>query len=159
MDDTGDEMFTGGCQCGAVRYAVELATKPVVYACHCRECQRQSASGFGLSAPVPGEALTVTGEISVYERATDSGSRTHCYFCPVCGTRLYHRSERSPELATLKAGTLDNAADLRPVAHLWTSRKHGWLWLNESAELFATQPDDIKAWRSRLMEPLIKQRH
>ena len=39
----------GGCQCGQVRY--ELARPPhEIYVCHCRECRKQSASAFGISA-------------------------------------------------------------------------------------------------------------
>ena len=37
----------GGCQCGAIRY--QLLRAPVaLYACHCRDCQKQSSSAFGL---------------------------------------------------------------------------------------------------------------
>ena len=40
---------TGGCQCGAIRY--EISSPPVeLYVCHCRECQKQSSSAFGISA-------------------------------------------------------------------------------------------------------------
>jgi hypothetical protein len=52
--------YTGGCQCGSVRYV--LAAEPVrTVACHCKECQRQSGSAFGMSMIVPGKSLTVTG--------------------------------------------------------------------------------------------------
>jgi len=54
-----EAVLTGGCQCGAVRYAV--AAEPLrLYVCHCRECQKQSGSAFGMSlidvAVHPGEA-------------------------------------------------------------------------------------------------------
>ena len=40
--------LAGGCQCGAVRY--EIRGEPLsLYVCHCRECQKQSASAFGIS--------------------------------------------------------------------------------------------------------------
>ena len=43
--------YTGGCQCGSVRYVV--TTEPIrLLACHCKECQRQSGSAFGMSMPV-----------------------------------------------------------------------------------------------------------
>lgn len=40
--------FTGQCQCGHVRYTVqgEAAT---LFVCHCTECQRQSASAYGMA--------------------------------------------------------------------------------------------------------------
>ena len=142
-------MRSGGCQCGAVRYSL-ASTQIAAYACHCRECQKQSASAFAVSVPVLADALDVDGPLTAYDRATDSGSRTNCWFCSVCGTRIYHQSARSPELVTLKGGTLDDPSGLEPVAHLWVSRKQAWLVLPEGVPAFETQPDDLTAWRDRL---------
>ncbi len=50
--------LTGGSQCGAVRY--DVSEEPLkIYICHCRECQRQSASAFGISVIVPADAFTL----------------------------------------------------------------------------------------------------
>lgn len=143
---------TGGCQCGAVRY--ELSCDGLVcYACHCLECQKQSASAFAISVPVRADDLVVKGPLKAYERETDSGSRTNCWFCSTCGTRIYHQSARSPQIVTLKGGTLDDPLLLVPVAHLWVSRKQPWLELAEASDVaqFDTQPDDLKAWRNGLI--------
>ena len=140
----------GACQCGRISYA--LAPRAYsVYACHCLECQKQTASAFALSMPVWAADMTLDGSPSIFVRATESGTRTHCYFCPDCGTRLYHSSERSPAILTVKAGTLDRAGMLAPVAHLWASRKQPWLLLPPDVPCFDTQPDDLKAWRDRLL--------
>jgi hypothetical protein len=142
--------LSGGCQCGAVRY--ELRTpRPAAYTCHCRECQKQSASAFAISVPVRVQDLDVSGPLQAYDRATDSGSRSTCWFCATCGTRIYHQSARSPDLATLKGGTLDDPDVLQPVAHLWVSRRQQWVELPEGAETFDTQPADFKAWRDALV--------
>lgn len=143
---------TGGCQCGAVRYTT-TSPRLVAYACHCRECQKQSASAFAISVPLRADDLHVTGPLTAYARATDSGTTTNCWFCARCGTRLYHQSQRSPDLVTLKGGTLDDGAELQPVAHLWVSRRHPWLQLPPGVPIFETQPDDLKAWRNALLEP------
>ena len=39
---------TGGCQCTAVRYEL-IGIPKMLYACHCSDCQKQSASAFGMS--------------------------------------------------------------------------------------------------------------
>ena len=143
--------LTGGCQCGAVRYSISGGPYPV-YACHCRECQRQSASGFGLSMPVPLERLVITGELAFWERATDSGRRTRCAFCPACGTRVYHQPAGSLTTFTVKAGTLDDISTIRPVAHLWISRKQPWVVLDENIPCFDTQPSNLRTWRDALLE-------
>ena len=144
------DALTGGCQCGAVRYALKPGNHPV-YACHCRECQKQSAAAFGLSMPVRLSDIEIEGTLSHYERPTDSGSRSRCSFCPECGTRICHSSARSPETLTLKAGSLDDTSNLEPVAHIWTARKQPWMILDETVPSFDTQPDDLKAWRDALL--------
>ena len=51
---------TGSCQCGSIRY--RLLREPVaVYACHCKLCQQQSASAFGLSMLVERDAIEFSG--------------------------------------------------------------------------------------------------
>ena len=81
--------YTGGCQCGSVRYV--LTTEPIrLVACHCKECQRQSGSAFGMSMPVAKDSLTVTGPTKQFTRIADSGNEVAGVFCPECGVRIYH---------------------------------------------------------------------
>ena len=42
------EVFEGRCQCGAATYRVK-GTVITLFVCHCTECQRQSASAFGMA--------------------------------------------------------------------------------------------------------------
>src|SRR5215217_6718430 len=74
----GAMTLSGGCQCGAVRYVV-TAEPLALYVCHCRECQKQSASAFGVSLVVPGTAFRLTaGEPRTWSRQTDSGRTLDC---------------------------------------------------------------------------------
>lgn len=130
--------WTGGCQCGKVRYVLKRESL-AVYACHCRECQKQSASAFGMSLPFAREQLEVTGDLASYRRATDSGSFTTGWFCPACGTRLFHVSDRNTASGTLKAGTLDDTSALAPRFHIWTSRKQPWVQLPDDIPQFEEQ--------------------
>ena len=55
MTETRKPLHTGGCQCGAVRYALYAEpTNPHV--CHCRMCQKASGGYFGAFAGVPSSA-------------------------------------------------------------------------------------------------------
>ena len=46
--------WTGGCQCGVIRYEVTGIPQQVCV-CHCMDCQRQSGSAFAaVDALVPG---------------------------------------------------------------------------------------------------------
>ena len=51
--------FTGGCECGAIRY--ECSAEPIMmFKCHCRDCQKVTGGGFvaGLLAPASAFRLT-----------------------------------------------------------------------------------------------------
>src|SRR5258707_6313075 len=98
--------YTGGCQCGSVRYV--LATEPIrLVACHCKECQRQSGSAFGMSMPVKKDGLTVTGPTKQFVRIADSGGQVSGVFFPYFRTRIFHVSQHPQDRGSLKPRTLD----------------------------------------------------
>ena len=138
--DLPDFPIAGGCQCGAVRYA--LAAPPVVfYVCHCTECQKQSSSGFGESMRVRRADLSVTGELAQYRRASASGTVTGD-FCPKCGTRLFHRRASYAGTLNIKAGTLDDTRWLKPAGHIWTQSRQPWVRIGADELSYARQPED-----------------
>jgi hypothetical protein len=124
----------GGCQCGALRYRLE--GEPLGLAvCHCRECQRQSGSAFGMSLAVRSDSFRVlSGELRRFAVRCDSGRTKQCAFCPECGTRIHHQTH--PAFLSIKAGTLDDTSGLAPAAHYWTARKQPWLPLPDGAKCF-----------------------
>lgn len=132
---------TGGCQCGAVRY--ESAGEPVaLYVCHCTECRKQSASAFGMSFIVPRAGFRVTkGEPRLWTRRADSGRHVHCFFCLVCGSRLWHEREGIAGTVSVKAGSLDAPVDFSTAIHIWTSRKLPGMTIPEGAVQFPEEPD------------------
>ncbi len=134
-------MRTGGCQCGDVRY--ESAGEPIaLYVCHCQECQKQSASAFGMSLEVLSAGLRVTrGTPKFWSRPTDSGRRIRCAFCPRCGSRLWHERESPAKTLTIKAGSLDEPADFSTAIHIWTSRKLPGIVIPADVQQFLQEPD------------------
>jgi hypothetical protein len=143
------DKLTGGCQCGTIRYTLSGAIPPA-YACHCGECKKQSASAFSMSVAVAFDRLTVTGAPASFEAIAYSGAIKTCYFCPKCGTRLWHGSSASPDIVTLKVGTFDDSADIAPRAHLWVNKKQAGISLDPAVPAFDTQPDDLARWREGL---------
>src|SRR5260221_529121 len=115
---------TGGCQCGAVRY--EISSPPIeLYVCHCRECQKQSSSAFGISAFFRRADFRLTqGAVKSWTRATDSGRRLRLMFCRDCGSRVWHDREGIDwPTISIEGGSLDTPLDLRTAVHVWISRK------------------------------------
>lgn len=145
----GAVSYSGGCQCGAVRYEIAADTL-TGYACHCRECQKQSASAFGVSVPVLETAFTITGKTSSWERATESGSVTQCVFCPRCGSRVFHSGRDRPGMITVKGGSLDEPDAVIFVAHIWTKRKAQCIELPEGLAQWDTQPQTLGEWMKLL---------
>lgn len=146
-----DEVHSGGCQCGAIRYRI-AGSMPQAYTCHCGECQKQSASAFSISISIAYDRIELTGEPAMFEVTGYSGAKKQCYFCPDCGSRLWHRSALSPDRATLKVGTLDNTAGIAPAFHLWVSRKQGWVMLDPEIPAYETQPDNLTELREHMKD-------
>lgn len=132
----------GGCQCGAVRYALSGAPL-ATYVCHCTECRRQSASAFGISVIVRAADLAlVRGETRVWFRPSDLGGHLDCHFCPSCGSRLWHIGSRDPERVSLKGGSLDQPPDLSGVMHIWTKAKLPGVLIPPGAECHPGEPPE-----------------
>lgn len=126
-------MIEGGCQCGTVRYRIRSRPLRLVV-CHCRVCQKQSGSAFGMSLFVDPASFDLhAGSPKTFDVVCDSGRVKTCAFCPECGTRIYHRSENG---LSVKAGTLDDTGQLAPDAHFWTARKQPWVDIPEDVSQF-----------------------
>nr|AIA10448.1 glutathione-dependent formaldehyde-activating enzyme [uncultured bacterium] len=121
----------GGCRCGAVRYTLALDALPTTYTCHCLDCQTWSGSAFSQQTFLPEAALDVTGPVVVYEFTTPSGNTSTQRMCGVCHARIYNTNSARPNVAVVRAGTLDRSNELRVLAHIWVKRKQPWLTLPE----------------------------
>jgi len=140
MSRDGDHL-TGGCQCGAVRYAV-YGEPLEIYVCHCRECRKQSASAFGISVMVRrADFLLGEGAVSFWSRATDSGRTLTCAFCPACGSRLWHQHDDPAAPISVKGGSLDPPPDLSAAVHIWTVRRLPGVVIPDGAKQFPGEPD------------------
>lgn len=138
----------GQCQCGAIRY--RLHGEPLtLYVCHCKHCQKQSSSAFGMSLRVAPEALEIiSGTPKVWTTRGESGRAKLCAFCGDCGTRIYHASEEPTEPVSIKAGTLNDTGWLDPIAHIWTKSAQAWVTIErDEYQCFEEEPDDEELMR------------
>nr|WP_239024894.1 GFA family protein [Sphingomonas corticis] len=96
------------------------------YICHCHLCQKRTGSAFSLSIVVPADGLAITqGELRTGERPTGSGRVNRSHACDKCNSRIYTQADGARTL-NLRAGTLDDASWIRPVAQFWTSSAQPW---------------------------------
>jgi hypothetical protein len=145
----------GGCLCGAIRYRIR--DDPLtLYACHCTDCQRQSGSAFGLSMIVArADFEVVQGEVLALDLTTDDGRNRRPRLCGACGNRLYNESKVA-EVVVVRGGTVDGAARLRPIGHIWTRSAQPWVRIPDGVLTYPGQPEDmlelVRAWRNRAVD-------
>ena len=82
----------------------------------------------------------------------EDGDIKRCYFCPDCGTRIYHGGDGEDDRISLKAGSLDDFGWLRPVAHIWLDSAQPWIEVDTNAfACFGREPTDdaelARRWR------------
>jgi hypothetical protein len=119
--------LTGRCLCGAVTYSAD-AEPIVAAACHCADCQRQSGTAFSVVVGVPRSALALEGDtLATFTTiGEEHGTPTERQFCSGCGSPIVSLPEATPEVAYIKAGTLDDASWIEPVAEVWTRSAQPW---------------------------------
>jgi hypothetical protein len=116
-----EPVLTGGCQCGAVRYAL-YAGPTSVDICHCRMCQKAVGNLFMAVAGVPSGALAWTkGAPAIFE----SSSAAERGFCPDCGTPLTFRYLARDEI-NVTIGSLDEPAKARPTRQYGIESRIPW---------------------------------
>ena len=84
MIETRTPVATGGCQCGAVRYALYVAPQNV-HACHCRMCQRATGNVVAVLAGAPKADFGWTKGQPAFFASSSLATRG---FCRDCGTPL-----------------------------------------------------------------------
>ncbi|MDI7861106.1 GFA family protein [Rhizobiaceae bacterium n13] len=110
------QTYTGGCQCGAVRFRVEGAL-PDSSICHCRMCQKAFGSYFAPLVSTRGADLTWTrGRPKSYK----SSNFVLRGFCGDCGTPLTYEA---PDGVAIAAGAFDDPSQLPPIVQFGTEGK------------------------------------
>ncbi len=97
-------------------------------ACHCRGCQRMTASAFSLSVAVPAEGFKVTAGEPVIGGLHGASRHFHC---PHCKSWLFTRPEGMDEMVNVRATMLDDASWFVPFAE--TCRAEGLPWATTGA--------------------------
>jgi hypothetical protein len=84
--------YSGGCQCGAVRFRVASLGRATI--CHCRMCQKAFGAFYGPLVTAEGVEWT-RGQPSHFQ----SSANVKRGFCSACGTPLTFEAEGGIDLA------------------------------------------------------------
>lgn len=118
----------GGCLCGAVRYEVHGALRPIVM-CHCTQCRRVTGHLMAATAARRAELRLLTaGELHWY----DSSAQARRGFCARCGSTLFWEA-RGRDYLSIAAGTLDDASGLNIACHIFVADKAAYYEITDPA--------------------------
>ena len=104
-----DPVLTGGCQCGAIRYAL-YAEPTGVSICHCRMCQKAVGNYFAAFAGVKHNDFAWTRGKPGAFRSSEIIERD---FCRDCGTPLTYRALDKDRIS-VSVGSLDQPDRVHP---------------------------------------------
>ena len=99
--------------------------------CHCSHCQRQSGGAFSVNLVAHESQLAITGELKTYEERGELGDDVYVRrrFCPTCGSPIVSELAKSAGVVAIKAGSLDDKADVLPNVEVWCVDKQPWVSL------------------------------
>ena len=133
-----EKIASGGCQCGAVRYAVYGEPfGPSI--CWCRMCQKATGGLFGAFVDVNDDDLVWTrGEPSRF-RSSEAAERG---FCSACGTPLFYHYRGGHRYA-MTAGSFDEPTRWPPERQLVPENRPAF-----AAELVRLEEVPTDSWQN-----------
>lgn len=123
------------CQCGQLTVEVPGPT-PAVVACHCIACQRRTGSPFGVAAYFAHDQVKVSGTSKRYDRPTALGGVFENHFCPDCGTTLYFRGGKNPDVTGVAIGCFVDSHEMAPARSVWEEGRHAWVSIPTALQHF-----------------------
>jgi hypothetical protein len=122
MASATEPVLTGGCQCGAVRFALSAAPSKISI-CHCRMCQKAAGAPFASFAEIEHVDFAWTrGQPSTFR----SSSLAERDFCAACGTPLSFRRIGGPKIEIM-TGAFDRPDRMVPTRQYGTESRLGWV--------------------------------
>jgi hypothetical protein len=139
--------IAGGCQCGRLRYAVDLPPL-FLHACHCKDCQVRTGSAFSMAMRVPSAGFRVTsGDTVTVERISPKNAVSVQHHCVQCLVRTHTTHPAHPEVVTVRPGTLDDTRWVTPAVQLWRDSAMAWA-VSDTVPAACREPDDYIGYRA-----------
>jgi hypothetical protein len=127
MTENRDAVATGGCQCGAIRYALYVAPQNA-HVCHCRMCQRATGGLFAALAGAPKPDFAWTKGEPAYFASSNLATRP---FCRDCGTPLGFTYAKPDAKMYVTIGSLDDPAAAPVEVQFGVESRLPWVTFGE----------------------------
>lgn len=125
------EITTGGCLCGAVRYEVKGSLRDVIN-CHCDMCRRQHGN-YGPHSKARKINITITNDSGLAWYQTSEIARRG--FCRLCGCGLFWEPF-DLDATGIIAGTLDGPTGLTTIGHIYVGEKSDFYEITDGLPQF-----------------------
>jgi len=123
---------TGGCYCGAVRYAASGQCSNTMV-CHCQTCRRVAAAPVVAWVTFPAAGFRFTmGKPKTFR----SSAQVVRAFCPDCGTPLTYRHDKQSATLDITSCSLDEPERLPPTHHSWLAHDLAWVRFGDGLPTF-----------------------
>jgi adenylate cyclase len=137
-----EDLITGGCLCGAIRFEVSEPPTTAGF-CHCRQCQRWTGGPATGGVRFPRAAFRfIRGEPKIYHASVISER----YFCSDCGSPLIFHPlfpPYGPDFFYVKIGTLDEPENIKPQFHYGIEgHLSSWLPLDDELPRIRCEEDE-----------------
>lgn len=123
MSEVKTPVAVGGCQCGAVRYALYVAPQNA-HVCHCRMCQRATGGVFAALAGAPKSAFAWTAGTPAFYASSNLAKRA---YCRDCGTPLSFAYDLPDARFYVTIGSLDDPNAAPIVRQFGIESKLDWV--------------------------------
>lgn len=111
------------CKCGAVIINIHTEDYNSIN-CHCNMCRENYGSAFTTWVSVSSDKVNTPNIAPITEYPAGENSRS--YFCSKCGTTVFAKDNRYPEVVAFLAGTVYGAKLREPSGDYFYSDKAPW---------------------------------
>lgn len=116
------ERATGGCLCGAIRYAV-WGTPDQVLVCHCPDCRRAAGAQSVAWLLMRTGAFAISRGTPAPFHSSPGVTRT---FCSDCGTTISWERADDPDRIDVTVGSLDDPERFPPEKAVYRTHRISW---------------------------------
>lgn len=127
--------LSGKCLCESITYEITGEPRGIIN-CHCSRCRR-STGHFMAATAAKVDDVEISGDTLKWYDATD---QVQYGFCRNCGSTLFWRTEREPDLISIAAGTLTPPTGLETVAAIYTDYAGDY---HAFDEMIPSHPEDF----------------
>jgi len=143
----------GSCLCGSITFESE-AEPAVTGICACRQCQKEGGGAFSINVALPRTGLKIAGRtLKTFRDRGENGQPVHRLFCGKCGSPIVSYSDGLPEVAFIKAGTLEDTSWLKPTMEAWRETAEPWVVIDPARPREERNPPSRRERRLRPLRP------